>query len=193
MAASEFDRTIPGFQQFLADARKLGPEFSKELRKQAIEVAKYVVGKAQQNAGTPQEKLVAKGLQARSDRVPKIAVKSGLGYVSKSRPNARRKPAAKAKIMDVWFGVEFGGGKYGAGNKTPRKSYADGSTKGGGYTTQFKRPHLGRTGYFFYPTVRKEGPRIDELYGQGVDRAMRHAFKDRVASDIVKTIARGIG
>ena len=190
--AEQFSRGIPGLYQFLRDAQKLGPAFNKELRKSALEVAKHVVTKAQSNASTQQERLVAKGLEARQDRVPKIAVKSNRTYVSKSRPNARRKPLGKVKVIDVWFGAEFGGGKYGAGNKTPAKSYADGTTKGGGYTTQF-RQHRGRQGYFFYPTVRKENPTIERLYAEGVDRAMKKMFTDRAATDIVKRVAGGLG
>ena len=192
MAATEFDRELAGFQQFLRDASRVGPDLNRELRKASVEVAKYVVGKAQQNAGTEQERLVAVALEARPDRVPLIRVKSNRAYVSKSRPNGRRKQAAKVRAIDVWFGTEFGGGKYGAGNKTPRKSYADGSTKGGGYTTQF-RPHLGRTGYFFYPTVRKEGPTINELYAKGVDEAFKNLFRERAATGIVRSIAGGMG
>lgn len=167
-----FYREVEGLYEFLRAANKLGPEFNRELRKGSVAVAKHVVARAQQNAGTLQERLVAKAIEARPDRIPKIAVSSGRTYVSRSRPNARRRQAAKVKAIDVWFGTEFGGGKYGAGNKTPRKSYADGSTKGGGYTTQF-RPHLGRTGYFFYPTVRREGATIEKLYAAAVDEALK--------------------
>lgn len=172
--ADDIRREIPGFNQFLRDARKLGPEFNKELRKGSVSVAKYVVGKTQQNASGEQERRVAAGIQARSDRVPKIAVSSSRTYVSRSRPNARRSAAAKVKVIDTFFGVEFGGGKHGKGNPAPKKSYRDGSTKGGkhAYTTQF-RPHRGRQGYFFYPTVREEGPQINKLYAKAVDDALR--------------------
>jgi len=188
MAASEFDRTIPGFQEFLRDINKLGPAFSQELRKSAIDVAKHVVAKAQGAASTRQEQLAAKGLEARPDRIPKIRVKSSRSYVSSSRPNARRRPAAKVKVIDIWFGTEFGGGKYGAGNKTPRKSFIDGTTQGGGYTTQF-RSWRGTQGYFFYPTVRDEAATINEMYAKGVDRAMKTMFRDTVQTGAARGIA----
>lgn len=174
----DVERALPDLKQFLRDASKLQPEFNKELRKSSVEVAKHVVDATQQRASTPAERLVAKGIQARPDRIPKIAVSSSRGYASSSRPNRSRTAAAKAKVIDVFFGTEFGGGKYGAGNPKPRKSYRDGSTKGGGYTTQF-RPHRGTRGYFFYPTVRDEGENIERLYAEGVERVLKDFGRKR--------------
>jgi len=169
---SEIERTIPGLNQFLRDARKLGPEFNKALRQGSIDVADHVVEKTKANANTQQERMVAKALQARPDRIPKIRVNSSRGFPATGRPNRGRSQAAKVKAIDVWFGIEFGGGKYGKGNPTPRRSYADGSTVGGGYTTQF-RPHKGRNGYFFYPTVREEGREIERLYGEVIEKVLK--------------------
>lgn len=170
----DIERAIPGLKQFLRDANKVGPEFNKELRKGSVEVAQHVVNKAQSKAGTEAERMVAKAIQARPDRIPKIRVNSSRGFPSTSRPNRRRSEAAKVKAIDVWYGIEFGGGKYGKGNPKPRKIYKDGTTKGGkyAYTTQF-RPHRGRQGYFFFPTVREEGDTIERLYGEAVQRTLK--------------------
>lgn len=175
---SDVERQIPGLRQFLRDANKLQPEFNKELKKGSVEVAKHVVNAARATAATPEEREVAKGLEARADRIPKIRVNSSQGFVSSSRPNRRRTAAAKVRRIDVWFGVEFGGGKYGRGNPKPRKNYRDGTTRGGGYTTQF-RPHRGTRGYFFYPTVRDEGENIERLYGEAVERVLREFGRRR--------------
>jgi len=177
---SDVERAIPGLYQFLRDANKLGKEFNKELKKGSVEVAKHVVQKAQANASTEPERLVAKALEAKYDRIPSIRVKSDRGYVSASRPQRRRTAAAKVRAIDVWFGIEFGGGKYGKGNPKPKKNYRDGVTRGGihAYTTQF-RPHRGRQGYFFYPTVREEGDNIERLYGEAVQRALQKFGKGR--------------
>jgi hypothetical protein len=168
--ADDISRQIGGLNQFLRDARKLGPEFNKELRKGSVEVANHVVKRTQARASTQQERKVAVGIQARPDRIPKIAVSSSRAFVSASRPNRGRK--TKVKVIDVFFGTEFGGGKHGKANPAPRKTFRDGSTKGGGYTKQF-RPHRGRQGYFFYPTVRDEGDTIERLYGEAVQRVLR--------------------
>lgn len=174
----EVQRAIPGLRQFLRDANRMQPEFNKELKKASLEVARHVVDKTKSNASTEAERLVAKAIEARPDRIPKIAVKSAGSYVSSSRPNRRRSQAAKVKAIDVWYGIEFGGGKYGKGNPKPRKNYRDGSTVGGGYTTQF-RPHRGRRGYFFYPTVRDEGDNIERMYGEAVERVLKEFGRRR--------------
>ncbi|HEY7824727.1 MAG TPA: hypothetical protein VIG24_17940 [Acidimicrobiia bacterium] len=172
----DIQRDLPGLRQFLRDASKLGPEFNKALKKGSAEVAQHVVDKTKANASTEQERLVAKAIVTGYDRVPQIKVSKSSAYVSSSRPNRRRSANAKVKAIDVWYGIEFGGGKYGKGSPKPRKTYRDGTTKGGGYTTQF-RPHKGRQGYFFYPTVRKEGDNIERLYGEAIQRTLRQFGK----------------
>jgi hypothetical protein len=84
--ADDISRQIGGLNQFLRDARKLGPEFNKELRKGSVEVANHVVKRTQARASTQQERKVAVGIQARPDRIPKIAVSSSRAFVSASRP-----------------------------------------------------------------------------------------------------------
>ena len=168
----DIERAIPGLGQFLRDASKIGKEFNKELKKGSIEVAQHVVNRTQANASTEAERLVAKSIQARPDRIPKIRVNSSRGFASASRPNRSRTARAKVRAIDVWYGIEFGGGKYGKGNPKPKKNYKDGTTRGGGYTTQF-RPHRGRQGYFFFPTVREEGDNIERLYGEAVQRVLK--------------------
>jgi hypothetical protein len=167
---------LPDLNQFLRDSRKLGPEFQKELRTESVNVAKHVVARSVQAASTPSEREVAKALQARADRVPKIQMGKS-AFVSRSRRNARRSQASKATRLDVFFGTEFGGGKFRAGNPTSRQTQKGGLVRrGGGYTSQF-RPHKGTTGYFFYPTVRSEGPNIVRMYANGVERVRRQWAK----------------
>jgi len=162
---------VEGLRQFIRDAKTLGKEFEAALRVGSQNVAAYVVNRSQQSASTTQERQVSRGLRAKKDKVPTIDVAS-LAFNSTSRPNSRRK--TKAKVLDLFYGVEFGGGKHGAGNRTNRVTRQGKHVrKGGGYTTQF-RPHLGTTGYFFYPTVRKEGPAINKMYARAVDDALKH-------------------
>jgi len=165
---------LPDLNKFMSDARKLGPEFSKALRIANVTVAASVVKKAQQRASTPAERAVAKGLEARPDRIPKIVVNTKRTFVSSSRPNSKRTAAGRARIIDVFFGTEFGGGKYtNAGNNTNRIAHKGRLVrKGGGYTTQF-RPHQGTQGYFFYPTVRAEGPNTVKQYARTIDEVRK--------------------
>lgn len=178
---ADVQRAVPGLFQFLKDANKLGKEFNRELKNASVEVSKHVVKRAQARASTPQERLVAKALQPKFDRVPQIRIRSSAAFASKSRPNRGRSAAAKVKAIDVFYGIEFGGGKYGKGNPKPRKNFRDGVTRGGkhAYTTQF-RPHAGRRGYFFYPTVRDEGKNIERMYGEAVQRVLTDFGKGRL-------------
>jgi len=168
---------LPDLNLFLRDAKKLGAEFQKELKAESNRVAAHVVQRAQQRASTPAEREVAKALRAkRSDRVPTIEM-GKQNFVSKSRRNAKRTEAAKATRLDVFFGTEFGGGKFRSGNPTSRQTSRGGVVrKGGGYTSQF-RPHKGTQGYFFYPTVRSEGPNIVRMYANGVERVRKQWAK----------------
>jgi len=163
-------QVVPDLNLFLRDARKIGPEFVKAMRLANIEVSDHVVRRAKAAASTPAERAVAKGLVSKPDLIPKIEVDKRRTYVSSSRPNARRKAAGKARIIDVFFGTEFGGGKYrDAGSDTNRVTNRGRLVrKGGGYTTQF-RPHMGTQGYFFYPTVRREGRNIEAMYAEQID------------------------
>jgi len=178
--ASDPRQMVPDLNQFLRDSRKLGPVFQKELKVEANRVAAHVVNRARQRASTPAEREVAKALRAkRSDRVPTIEM-GKQNFVSKSRRNTRRTPAGKATRLDVFFGTEFGGGKYGRGRPTTRQTVRGAVVRrGGGYTTQF-RPHKGTQGYFFYPTVRDEGPNIVRMYASGVERVRKDWAKGRL-------------
>jgi hypothetical protein len=170
---------LPDLGQFLRDSTKIGAEFNKALKKGSVEVAKNVVGRAKQNASTAAEREVAKGLVPKFDRVPSIQMNK-TQFVSTSRRNAKRSPAAKARRIDVFFGTEFGGGKYGRGNRTRRNTSRGGVVrKGGGYTSQF-RPHLGKQGYFFYPTVRREGPNTVREYARVIDEVRKDWERGRL-------------
>lgn len=171
---------MPNLGQFLRDSRKIGPEFDKALKKGSVGVAQNVVNRAKQNAGTPGEREVAKGLVAKFDRIPSIQVNK-TQFVSTSRRNAKRTAASKARRIDVWFGTEFGGGKYrNATSKTTRVTNRGVVVrKGGGYTTQF-RPHLGTQGYFFYPTVRREGPNTVREYARMIDEVRKDFERGRL-------------
>ena len=148
--------------QFLRQASQASPEFNKEMRLAAKDVADVVVQKAKANAaGQPphgrrpgsrsQAAAVVDGLRARHDRIPTIKLDHKRGYVSKSRPNRKRK--TKVTMGDVFFGAEFGGRR--------RPS-----------TQQFLR-HRGRSGYFFWHAVRENKDFIIREYFDAVDRVLK--------------------
>jgi hypothetical protein len=177
---------IVGIAKFLRDASKANQKFDNEMRTAAQKVAQNLVEKAKAEAGTVQRSSqateVMKGMQARRDRIPKVSLNSRSNFVSKSNPNKNRK--RKVTRGDVFFGAEFGGGKFGKGMKTSigarsvnkKGQSRDGYRKGGGHTSQFLR-HRGRSGYFFWPTVRKEKENIAKEYLAAIQRVL-NTLKD---------------
>ena len=131
------------------------PQFNKEMRKVAYTIAKDLQGQVRIEAGSvsraSQAVQVAKGLRASNDRIPTIKLRGNEPFISKTRPNSRRKKPVTRK--DVFFGAEFGGG----------------ATK---KTKQFLR-HRGQSGYFFWPTVRKRKNQIAKEYLEGIDKVVK--------------------
>jgi hypothetical protein len=92
-----------------------------------------------------------KGMRARTfNSLPAAVLSEKSGFVSKSRPNRKRK--RKVTRGDVFFGAEFGGAR------TPK-------------TQQFLR-HRGKAGYFFWPTVRKHKADIAKEYLDAITRVL---------------------
>jgi len=177
---------IVGIAKFLRDASKANQKFDNEMRTATQKVAQNLVEKAKAEATTvtrsSQATEVMKGMQARRDRIPKVSLNSKSNFVSKSNPNRNRK--RKVTRGDVFFGAEFGGGKFGKGMKTSvgarsvnkKGESRDGYRKGGGHTSQFLR-HRGRSGYFFWPTVRKEKENIAREYLAAIQKVL-NTLKD---------------
>lgn len=150
---------IIGIAQFLRDASKADERFNKEMRIASQDVARNLVDKAKDEAKTVtrsrQATEVMKGMKAQYDRIPSVALSSKSGFVSKSYPNRKRK--RKVTRGDVFFGAEFGGGA--------RPT-----------TRQFLR-HRGRSGYFFWQTVRKEKDNIAREYLDAIQKVL-NTLKD---------------
>ena len=99
---------------------------------------------------------VMRGMKARSIITPTVSLSHKSPFISKSNPNKKRKkPVTRG---DVFFGAEFGGGA------TPR-------------TKQFLR-HRYRSGYFFWPTVRKEKENIAKEYLDAIQEVL-NTLKDK--------------
>ena len=163
--AGEVSIAAPELLQFLRLASQAYPEFNKEMRIAAEQVAQVVVDRAKANAsgqpkhgrqrpgasGQSQAQAVVNGLRARRDRIPTIKLDHKRGFVSASRPNRRRK--TKVTMGDVFFGAEFGG------RRRPT-------------TMQFLR-HRGRQGYFFWQAVRDSKSYIAKEYSDAIDRVLK--------------------
>jgi hypothetical protein len=150
---------IVGLAGFLRDAAKADERFNKEMRIASQQVAQMLVDKAKVEASTVtrsrQATEVMKGMRARRDRIPVVKLDDKSGFVSASNPNRKRK--RKVTRGDVFFGAEFGGGTQ-------------------PHTRQFLR-HRGRSGYFFWQTVRKEKETIAKEYLDAIQRVL-NTLKD---------------
>ena len=177
---------ILGITEFLRAASKQYPEFNKEARKAAKEVAALLVVAAKFEAASVtrnrQAMEVMKGMVATSDRVPTIKLLENSVFQSRSRKfgssyniKTRRRVKRKVTRGDVFFGAEFGGGSHGSGNLTVAGAKSRAGTemprKGGGRTTQFLR-HRGQSGYFFWPSVRKHKGDIADAYLSAMQRVL---------------------
>jgi hypothetical protein len=177
---------ILGITEFLRSASKQYPEFNKEARKAAKEVAALLVVAAKFEAASVtrnrQAMEVMKGMVATSDRVPTIKLLENSVFQSTSRKfgssyniKTRRRVKRKVTRGDVFFGAEFGGGLHGSGNLTVAGAKSRAGTemprKGGGRTTQFLR-HRGQSGYFFWPSVRKHKGDIADAYLSAMQRVL---------------------
>ena len=174
---------ILGIAEFLRDASRADANFNNEMRKAAEQVAQNLVNKAKAEAGTVtrsrQAVEVMKGMKASRDRIPTIFLQEKSLFQSKSSKfttsyNIKTKRRVKRKVTrgDVFFGAEFGGGA------TPR-------------TKQFLR-HRGRSGYFFWPTVRKEKQNIANEYLEAIDRVLAKLADDKAAIAKARAEAGGV-
>tara|TARA_R110000823_G_scaffold291430_1_gene409838 strand:- start:19088 stop:19687 length:600 start_codon:yes stop_codon:yes gene_type:complete len=178
--------------KFLRDLSKTYPDFNKEARKAGQSVAELLVVAATFEAASvtrnKQALEVMKGVKAQYDRIPTIKLNEKSAFQSKSRKfsssysiKSHRRVKRKVTRGDVFFGAEFGGGSHGSSNLTTAGAKSRAGTemfrKGGGRTTQFLR-HRGKSGYFFWPAVRKNKDNIAKEYLNAIDRVLEK-LKDR--------------
>jgi hypothetical protein len=145
---------IEGLYPALNRWAKADPMFNKEIRAASVQLIGKVVTEVQSHATyspNPRQAIEsAKGFRARPDRVPVIRLNGSAGFVSKSRPNGRRK--RKVTRGDVFFGSEFGSDRL--------KQFPSRSPKLGG----------GNRGYYFWPTIEAMSPTINREYVKALDR-----------------------
>lgn len=128
---------IEGLNETLRAFNKYGKDANRELRQAAGQHVDRIVGMlntAAANAGKGAG-LSAGSVKRKSDRVPALTA----GGSRKVRSST-----GKVTAGDVFFGFEFGGGA------RP--------------TTQQFPPWLGRTGYWFWPLLRRELPALRRAY-----------------------------
>lgn len=165
MAQSDIAILAPGLIKFFKSAARAMPQFDKGIREASNDVATHVANRvrvganaqaphgasASGSSGRSQAAVVADAIKARRGQIPQIGFTKGNVFVSKSRPNSRRKTRVLAG--DVFFGAEFGGGR--------RKG-----------TKQFLR-HRGKQGYFFWQAVRDSRSFVAQQYLNNVEKVIK--------------------
>jgi hypothetical protein len=168
--AGEVAFIVVGLKEKLRLYSQASPAFNKEIRIAAQEVAEGLLVKikaranaipahGRNTAGRSQAATVVNGLKARRDRVPVIKLDKNKLYPSISRPNAQRVRnstrgvEARVRMGHVFFGAEFGGGR-----RATTKQFTD---------------HLGRTGRFFWPTIRDNRSFIITQYLEVLDNVAK--------------------
>lgn len=143
------DLKVEGLTETLRAFNAYGKAANKELRDAAGGIADQVVPALilAASSASPQAALVAPSIKRRNDRVPKIVA----GGTTRARPNTRSKRRVTAG--DLFFGTEHGGGRRPA-------------------TMQFP-PWVGRTGYWFWPTLRRHLPALRRQYIATLDELAR--------------------
>lgn len=127
----------------------------KELLKVLRQAPKELNAEVRDAAQGIADLLVTASQQAASTRQQQLAA-SGL-KAKRDRipvvrvPSTMLRPGLRAS--DIFFGAEFGGRR--------RPS-----------TMQFQ-PHMGRRGYFLYPTARSRGKEFGKMWEEAIDKAMK--------------------
>lgn len=147
---------VAGLYPSLARWSKADPMFNQEIRKASISLIGQVVTEVQAHATyaeKPRQAMeVAKGFRARPDRVPVVRLNGSAAFVSKSRPNRRRR--TKVTRGDVFFGSEFGSDRL---SQFPKRS---------------PRLGAGNRGYWFWPTIEAMSPTINREYLKALERIL---------------------
>ncbi|MFT4295642.1 MAG: hypothetical protein QM582_09550 [Micropruina sp.] len=123
---------VEGLRELLRVASRLPKTAQNELRQSAMLIATDEAAsiRAAAAGSSPQSAAVVGSIRARRDRVPAVAA-GGAG---------RSGVSGGATTGQLFFGAEFGG-------------------QGRPTTKQF-RPHRGTSGYWFFPTLRRDQERM---------------------------------
>lgn len=119
--------------------------------------------------------------QARAATVGRLQVRAAESMKASKRGDRAEVFANVSKDNPFFFGAEFGA-KQNILRKPRRAAGWAGPGRYRGYR-QFpiwKKPGGGNTGYFLFPTLREESPRVVEMYGEELDKIMKSVFPEQV-------------
>ena len=168
---------IEGLKPFLARINQLPKTAQNEIREAAMFIADDEIGRIAQAGRTSdrQSAAVATFIKARRDRVPAIAAGG----------NTKTGVKGGATSGQLFFGAEFGGGSTkrferqetkteyttASGKTRTKTKFGKATFAGTKHTTNQFRPWLGKTGYWFWPTLRADSDRMMQRW-EGVVEAI---------------------
>ena len=170
---------VEGLKPFLARLNQLPKTAQAEIREAAQDIAadELVRIVATGRGSDKQSRAVAAFVKARRDRVPAIAA------------GGRTKIGVRggATAGEMFFGAEFGGQSRRkftrdvtetqvttrTGKTRTQRTFGKFRYAGRKNTTAQFRPHLGKTGYWFWPTLRKDADRMFKRWEKVVDAIAR--------------------
>lgn len=162
--AVRMDLEVEGLREMWARIRALPRTAQAELREAAQAIADDEAGRIRTAAGgsSAQAAKLSGFIKSRRDRVPAISA------------GGNRKPgfSGGATAGQVFFGAEFGGQGRGMVRIAFRQSKGGGTHMVRGTTNQF-RPHRGRQGYFYFPTLRADQDRMLARYERALAQIER--------------------
>lgn len=152
MARTTFNASVrvEGLQETLRAFNRLPKDANTELRKQSLALAQSLADAARA-AGT-------------SDAAPQSRLVA---------------PTVKAR-RDRVPAVAVGGTKRVGRNRVPVWRVLFGSEFGSNRFRQFQRSHSGRKGYWFFPTVEREGDQISKAWLKAADDIIESFTRDGV-------------
>lgn len=159
---------VIGLRDFQRELKKIvtesGPTGDALLKDANWRVAQYIVEKS----------------QARASTIGRLQARAAEGMKA-SRSAQRAQIATNVDKTQFFFGAEFGA-KQNILRKPRRAAGWAGPGRYRGYRQflPWKKPGGGNTGYFLFPTMREESPRVVEMYGEEIDRIMAQAFPEVV-------------
>ena len=170
---------IEGLRPLLRRLNQLPKTAQAELREAAQAIADDEAARIASAArgSDRQSAAVAGFVRSRKDRVPAIAAGG----------TARTGVSGGATAGQLFFGAEFGGGSTKkftrevtetqyttrTGKTRTRKTFGAAKFAGRKNTTNQFRPHLGRTGYWFWPQLRADEARMLARWEQALEAIER--------------------
>jgi hypothetical protein len=134
---------IDGAKEVLAALNRLPKEANNAVREASLELAQTLAGKVKAAATTDEAPQSKLLARTVKARRDRLPVIVAGGT---TRLGRRRAPAWK-----LLFGSEFGSNQY----------------------PQFRRPHSGRKGHWFFPVAEKQAATVAKVWGKAADRILR--------------------